>query len=55
MALTHHMFIPKPELMNIKTNLEIKWLEQKDIAEYYGREEFPNALCSENKDDGFEK
>ncbi len=45
MALTHHMFIPEPELMNIKTDLKIKWLEQADIAEYYGREEFPNALC----------
>ena len=45
MALTHHMFVPTPELLNIKTDLKIKWLEQKDLAEYYGKEEFSNALC----------
>lgn len=45
MAMTHHMFVPKPEYININTDLRIKWLEQEDIAEYYGREEFSNALC----------
>ena len=49
MALTHHMFIPVPEYLNIKTDLNIKWLEQKDIGEYYGREEFSNALCDRFK------
>ena len=45
MALTHHMFLPKPEIMDIKTDLKIKWLEQEDIAPYYGKEEYSNALC----------
>ena len=45
MALTHHMFMPEPRFLNITTDLKIRWLEQKDIAEYYGRKEFPNALC----------
>jgi len=45
MALTHHMFLPKAELMNIKTNLNIRWLEQDDIMKFYGKDEFPNAIC----------
>ena len=45
MSLTHHMFVPVPEYMNMKTDLTIRWLEQEDIAAYYGREEFSNALC----------
>ena len=45
MALTHHMFLPTSELISIDTDLNIKWLEQEDIMEYYGREEFPNAIC----------
>lgn len=51
MALTHHMFIPTPEYLDVKTDLNIKWLEQKDIGEYYGREEFSNALCDSFKPD----
>ena len=51
MALTHHMFVPTPELLNIKTDLRIKWLEQKDLAEYYGKEEFSNALCDRFRPD----
>ncbi len=45
MASPHHMFFPKPELLNIRTDLKIRWLEQDDIQAYYCREEFPNALC----------
>ena len=51
MALTHHMFLPKSELVNIDTDLNIKWLEQEEITEYYGREEFPNALCDRFRPD----
>ena len=46
MAQTHHMFAPKPERTGIKTDLRVRWLEQEDIAPFYGREEFPNAICS---------
>ena len=45
MALTHHMFTPTPDPVEIKTDLSLRWLEQKDIPPYYGREEFSNALC----------
>ena len=45
MSLTHHMFLPSSELINIDTDLKIKWLEQEEIREYYGREEFSNAIC----------
>ena len=51
MALTHHMFIPTPELLNHKTDLKIKWLEQNDLSEYYGKEEFSNALCDRFRPD----
>ena len=46
MAQTHHMFAPEPEWMEIKTELRVRWLEQGDIAPFYGRAEFPNAICS---------
>lgn len=51
MALTHHMFIPTPELLNHKADLKIKWLEQNDLSEYYGKEEFSNALCDRFRPD----
>lgn len=51
MALTHHMFVPKPELMNVQTDLKIRWLETADLMEFYGREEFSNALCDRFRPD----
>ena len=51
MALTHHMFVPKPELMNVQTDLNIRWLETADLMEFYGREEFSNALCDRFRPD----
>ena len=51
MALTHHMFLPEPKLIEINTNLKIKWLEQKDIMPFYGNENFPNAICDKFKPD----
>lgn len=45
MALTHHMFLPGSDLVNVDTDLHIKWLEQEEITEFYGREEFSNAIC----------
>ena len=49
MALTHHMFAPEPKLIEINTNLKIKWLEQNDITPFYGNENFPNAICDKFK------
>lgn len=51
MALTHHMFLPRPELVEIKSNFKIKWLEQKDIMPFYGDPRFPNAICNNFKPD----
>ena len=45
MALTHHMFLPGNKTPETGHDLSIRWLEQKDIHAYYGREEFSNALC----------
>ena len=45
MALTHHMFLPKPAMTDIKCDLKIRWLEQADIMQFYGKDEFSNALC----------
>ena len=45
MSLTHHMFLPKPELLEVRTDLELRWLEGEDILPWYGREELSNALC----------
>lgn len=45
MSLTHHMFTPRAELLNVRTDLKIQWLEQEEIPKYYGDEEFPNAIC----------
>ena len=49
MALTHHMFAPEPKLIEINTDLKIKWLEQNDITQFYGNENFPNAICDKFK------
>ena len=51
MSLTHHMFVPKPEFMNVQTDLKIRWLETADLMEFYGREEFSNALCDRFRPD----
>ena len=51
MALTHHMFVPEPRIIEINTDLKIKWLEQNDIAPFYGNENFPNAICDKFKAD----
>lgn len=45
MALTHHMFLPKAEILEIQTGLSVRFLEPADIQAYYGRPEFSNALC----------
>ena len=46
MALTHHMFLPDMKITDIETDIKTRWLEQKDIKPFYGKEEFSNALCS---------
>lgn len=51
MSLTHHMFLPKPELLNGKPDFKIRILEQQELMEYYGREEFSNALCDHFRPD----
>ena len=51
MAQTHHMFLPKLELIGLKTDLQIKWLETKDFAAFYGKNEFANALCDRFRPD----
>ena len=77
MSLTHHMFLPKPELLNGKPELmkpellngkpepltcrseqqdckpdfKIRILEQQELMEFYGREEFSNALCDHFRPD----
>ena len=45
MAPTHHMFFPRTNCESPKPQFTIKWLEQADITPFYGRKEFPNAIC----------
>ena len=45
MAQTHHMFTPTPEPVERGTDLSVRRLEQGELAPFYGREEFSNALC----------
>ena len=45
MAPTHHMFSPRTRGGDITPDFPVKWLEQADITPFYGREEFPNAIC----------
>jgi GNAT superfamily N-acetyltransferase len=47
--LTHHMFLPVPELVPVEPDFEYKFIETAEIMNYYGREEFPNAIYSEFK------
>ena len=46
MELTHHMFLPTPELIPCETSLSLRRLEQTDIGAWYGRPELSNALCA---------
>lgn len=45
---SHHMFLPMPEIRDVEVDFEVKWFEQEDIQELYGREEFSNALCEKH-------
>ncbi len=45
MALTHHMFTPTTEIAAVEAGFPVRWLEQGDMAPFYGRAEFSNALC----------
>lgn len=49
MSLTHHMFTPKPLLMDVQTDLSLKWMEKAEFEAYYGHPDFPNVLCSSFK------
>lgn len=42
---SHHMFLPGPEIHNVEPCFDVKWFEQEDIKNLYGRREFSNALC----------
>ena len=45
MALTHHMFLPTPELVPVETDFEYCFIETEEIKQFYGRLELPNAIC----------
>ena len=45
MAPSHHMFLTEPVILKIETALQIRWYEQKELSEFYGRADLPNALC----------
>ena len=47
--LTHHMFLPVPELVPVNLDFEYEFIETADIMQYYGRPEFTNAICSKFK------
>ncbi len=45
MASTHHMFLPRPEITDITTDINIKWYEQGELDGFYGKPYLSNALC----------
>ena len=45
LALTHHMFLPTAEIVSVKPNFEYRFIETNEIMQFYGRPEFPNAIC----------
>ena len=53
MSLTHHMFLPKAELIGADglEELKIRFLEQQDLMEFYWKEEFSIALCDRFRPD----
>ena len=46
---SHHMFLPKTDVTEPKSDFTVKWFEQEEIAALYGRAEFSNALCDRFK------
>ncbi|MBQ8821210.1 MAG: GNAT family N-acetyltransferase [Lachnospiraceae bacterium] len=43
---SHHMFLPKQQVVEVRRDFEIRWFEQSQLAPLYGKPEFSNALCS---------
>ncbi|MCR5648694.1 MAG: GNAT family N-acetyltransferase [Oscillospiraceae bacterium] len=41
----HHMFAPLPGPVEVRADFPVRWLEQEELAPFYGRAEFSNALC----------
>lgn len=39
------MFLSESQFCNPVINFSIKWFEQEEIMNLYGREEFSNSLC----------
>lgn len=51
---SHHMFLPNPQPLNVQPDFEIRWFRQEDMEQFYGDENFPNAVCQpkdENRPD----
>ena len=39
------MFAPLPGPVEVRADFPVRWLEQEELAPFYGRAEFSNALC----------
>ena len=43
---SHHMFLPRPQIVEVQPGFEVRWFEQEEIGQLYGNPEFSNALCN---------
>lgn len=44
LSQSHHMFLPERKV-EPKHNYTVKWFYDNEIAQFYGDERFPNAIC----------
>ncbi len=48
---THHMFLPRTELLGWRPDFPVRWYQEGEMEAFYGDERFPNAIC-QPKDPG---
>ncbi|MCH5324272.1 MAG: GNAT family N-acetyltransferase [Eubacterium sp.] len=44
LSQTHHMFLPKQEVLP-QLDVPVKWFYEEEIHQFYGDNRFPNAIC----------
>ncbi len=42
---SHHMFLPEPGPLGFQADFEVRWFEEGEMDQFYGNEDFPNAVC----------
>ena len=47
LSQTHHLFLPVGRIESPPAQIQVKWFEADEIAQFYGTNQYPNAFCSQ--------